>query len=219
MRPDNPVRGVLRPADGQRRRRLSDDEYTALGAAIRQAEQAGIWPAAIGATRFLAVTGWRSGEAVGLRWTDVDLVRRTATLTDTKSGRSIRPLSNCACDILLKLPRTASLVFPASRGDGQMTGFRKFWDRIVRPSDLPSDITPHVLRHSFASLAGDLGYSEPTIGALVGHKGSSITSRYIHSADAVLLAAADAVASETARRMGDSDTSGSVVAFRHSGGA
>ncbi len=51
-----------------------------------------------------------------------------------------------------------------------------------------------MLRHSFASLAADLGYSEPTIAALVGHKGHSITSRYIHSADAVLLAAADAVA-------------------------
>jgi hypothetical protein len=39
----------------------------------------------------------------------------------------------------------------------------------------------------------DLGYSEPTIAALVGHKGRSITSRYLYSADAVLLAAADAV--------------------------
>jgi integrase len=58
-------------------------------------------------------------------------------------------------------------------------------------------VTPHTLRHSFASLAGDIGYSETTIAALVGHKGRSITSRYIHSADAILLAAADAVADRT----------------------
>jgi integrase len=64
-------------------------------------------------------------------------------------------------------------------------------------------VTPHVLRHSFASLAGDLGYSEPTIAALVGHAGRSVTSRYVHSADAVLLAAADAVADRTAELMGD----------------
>ena len=57
------------------------------------------------------------------------------------------------------------------------------------------------LRHSFASLAADLGYSELTIGALVGHKGRSITSRYVHSADAVLLRAADAVATRTAALM------------------
>ena len=60
-----------------------------------------------------------------------------------------------------------------------------------------------MLRHSFASLAGDLGYSEPTIAALVGHKGRSVTSRYVHSADAVLLAAGDAVADRTLELMGE----------------
>jgi hypothetical protein len=39
------------------------------------------------------------------------------------------------------------------------------------------------LRHSSASLTADLGYSEPTIAALVGHKGQAITSRYVHSTD------------------------------------
>jgi len=75
-----------------------------------------------------------------------------------------------------------------------------------------------VLRHSFASLAADLGYSEPTIAALVGHKGGTITSRYIHTADAVLLAAADAVADETVRRMGDTKPSGQVVELRRVAG-
>jgi integrase len=84
-----------------------------------------------------------------------------------------------------------------------MTGFKKIWPRIAKLGGLPKDVTPHVLRHSFASLAGDLGYSEPTIAALVGHKGHSITSRYIHAADAVLLAAADAVSGRTAELMGD----------------
>ena len=50
---------------------------------------------------------------------------------------------------------------------------------------MPADITPHVLCHSFASLAADLGYNEPTIASLIGHKTHSITSRYVHSADAV----------------------------------
>jgi integrase len=95
------------------------------------------------------------------------------------------------------------LAFPASRGAGQMSGFRSFWARIAKLCSLPADITPHVLRHSFASLAADLGYSEPTIAALIGHKGHSMTSRYIHSADAVLLAAADAVAQRTAELMGE----------------
>jgi integrase len=75
------------------------------------------------------------------------------------------------------------------------------WLKIAKLGDLPADITPHVLRHSFASLAADLGYNEPTIATLLGHKTHSITSRYMHSADAVLLAAADAVANATMKLM------------------
>ena len=82
-----------------------------------------------------------------------------------------------------------------------MVGYRKSWLKIAKLGALPGDITPHVLRHSFASLAGDLGYSEGTIATLIGHKGHSITSRYVHTADAVLLAAVDAVANATWKLM------------------
>src|SRR5438105_13891997 len=99
----------------------------------------------------------------------------------------------------------------ATRGDGPMVGFKKFWPKMGKLGGLPADITPHVLRHSFASLAGDIGYSEPTIAALVGHKGHSITSRYVHSADAVLLAAADAVANQTSKLMGETKPVGVVI--------
>jgi integrase len=201
LRPDNPVHGVERPADGRRERRLTDDEYKALGAALRKAEGAHLWPAAIAVARFLALTGWRSGEALGLRWDEIDLERRTATLGDTKTGRSVRPLSRAACNLLQEIGRTSDLVFQATRGDGRMTGFPKFWAKISKLGGLPVDVTPHTLRHSYASLAGDLGYSEPTIAALIGHKGHSITSRYVHTADAILLAAADAVADRTAGLM------------------
>ena len=43
--------------------------------------------------------------------------------------------------------------------------------------------------------------ADATIGALLGHAGHTITRRYIHSADAALLAAADKVAAETGRLM------------------
>jgi integrase len=79
------------------------------------------------------------------------------------------------------------------------------WLRIAKLGDLPADITPHVLRHSFASLAADHGYNEPTIASLLGHKTHSITSRFVHSADTVLLAAADAVANATLKLMGDKE--------------
>jgi integrase len=218
MRPDNPVHGVMRFADGRRERRLSDNEYAALGVALRQAEEEGIWPAAIAAARFLGVTGWRSGEALAVKWSDLDLARRTARLPDTKTGLSIRPLSYAACDVLRGLPRigSADLVFPATRGNGRMIGFPKLWARIAKLGGLPADVTPHTLRHSFASLGADLGYSEITIGALIGHRGQSITSRYMHTADSVLLAAADAVANRTVELMGDARPDSAVVPLRGS---
>jgi len=218
VRSDNPVHGIMRPADGRRERRLTNDEYRALGKALRKAEEAKIWPAAIAAARFLALTGWRSGEALGLRRSEIDLSRRTAMLTDSKTGRSLRPLSHAACDVVRALLDTSGksddLVFAATRGEGRMAGFPKLWARIAKLGELPSDVTPHTLRHSFASLAADLGYSEPTIAALVGHKGHSITSRYIHTADAVLLAAADAVANRTAELMDEPKSAAKIVKLR-----
>jgi len=214
MRPDNPVRGVVRPADGRRERRLSDEEYKALGTALRKAEAANIWPSAIAAARFLALTGWRSGEALALRWDEIDLERRTARLGDTKTGQSIRPLSHAARDLLQNIGQTGELVFQATRSNARMAGFPKFWAKIAKLGGLPADVTPHTLRHSYASLAGDLGYSEPTIAALIGHKGHSITSRYVHTADAVLLAAADAVADRTNQLMSGHRSSGVIVRLR-----
>lgn len=215
MRSDNPAHGVMRFADGKRERRLSDEEYAALGAALRKANaEESIWPAAIGATRFLALTGWRSGEALGLRWDEIDLARRTATLGDTKTGRSVRPLSRAACNALRGVTKAGALVSPATRGGGRMAGFPKLWAKIAKLVELPSDLTPHTLRHSFASIAGDLGYSDPTIGALIGHKGHTMTSRYVHAADAVLLAAADAVANRTVELMGDAKPDAQVIPLR-----
>jgi integrase len=130
------------------------------------------------------------------------MTRAPATLRDTKSERA---LSVAACNVLRSMLRiNGQRGFPATRGDGLMTGFPKQWARITKLAQLPGDITPHTLRHSFASVAGDLQFSVLTIKALIGHRaGHSVTSGYVHAADAVLLAAADAVANETAKRMGE----------------
>jgi len=216
LRADNPVRGVERHAYAQRQRRISDSEYAALGEALRTIPETA-WPIAVAATRFLARTGWRRGEMLALRWSEVDLATRTARLSDTKTGASLRPLSHAACDLLLGLPRLGALVFPASVGvDKPMRGFHKIWLRLAKRAALEADVTPHVLRHSFASIAADLGYSELTIAALLGHKKASITSKYAHHADAVLLQAADAVADRIAELMGDARPGGAIIPFKKS---
>ncbi|MBR0649230.1 site-specific integrase [Roseomonas terrae] len=213
MRPDNPVTGTVRYADGRRERRLTDVDYAALGKGLTAAAviqprsddkpgKALVWPAAIAVTRFLALTGWRSGEALGLTWGMVDLARRTATLPMSKTGHSIRPLAVAACNVLRTMGagNADALVFPPSRGKGTMSGFPSLFARIGKAGGLAPDVTPHVLRHSFASLGNDLGLTEATIGALVGHKGGGVTRGYIHAGDAVF-PAADRIASATLRKM------------------
>jgi integrase len=149
------------------------------------------------------------------RWPDVDLATRTARLADTKTGSSLRPLSYAACDVLRSLPRLGALVFPASTGESKpMRGFPKIWARIAAKGSLPSDVTPHVLRHSFASIAADLGFSELTIGALLGHQKASVTSKYAHHADSVLLQAADAVANRITELLGEARESGAIAELR-----
>jgi integrase len=214
MRPDNPCAKVRRYADGRRERRLTDDEYAKLGTGLKAADGT-MWPPAVACFRFLMLTGWRVGEALSLRWRDADLVRRTAILPDTKSGRSMRPLSNAACDLLRTLNGVSDnqFVFPASRPGVVMSGFKRHARRIVAISGL-SGITPHVLRHSYASLANDLGFSDATIGSLIGHRQRSITSRYVHGADAVLLAAADQVARRTSELTGETAATAEVVELR-----
>lgn len=211
LRPDNPVRGIPRHADGQRTRRATSDEYAALGDALRTMPDT-VWPVAVAAAHFLAITGWRRSEALLLRWSEVDLATRTAWLMDTKTGKSMRPLSHAACDVLRSLPRLGEVVFPASRGAGQpLAGFHKTWLRIAKHAKLDAAVTPHILRHSFASVAADLGFSELTIATLLGHKKASITSKYSHHSDAVLLAAADKVARHIEETLGFAEPEGKVV--------
>ena len=60
------------------------------------------------------------------------------------------------------------------------------------------NVTPHTLRHTFASIAASLGFSELTISGLLGHGPRGVTQRYVHL-DVALVIAADQVSAEIAR--------------------
>ena len=104
--------------------------------------------------RLLAFTGCRRGEFINLRWDEVDETKGCFRLRDSKEGRSTRPIGRAAFDILGQIrPDVASgYVFRGAVDGKPFLGFPKAWALILKNSDL-SDITPHVLRHSFASTA------------------------------------------------------------------
>lgn len=144
----------------------------------------------------LALTGCRRGEIINLRWDEVDEAKGCFRLRDTKEGASIRRVGKAAFAVLSKVrpDRSVSYVFPSTIEGKQFVGFPKGWISIFKNAAL-SDITPHVLRHSFASTANYLGFSESTIAAMLGHSRGTVTSRYVHHVDAILVHAADVVAS------------------------
>jgi integrase len=210
---ENPARGVHRFPDVKRRRFLSIDELIALGTAMREAE--GENRTGIAATRALLLTGCRKMEILGLPWSWLDDRARCIRFSDTKSGAQLRPIGAAAVAQLEMQPKKddCEWVFPADRGDGHFIGLPRVLDRLCARAGLV-DVTVHTLRHSFAAVAAELGFSELTIAGLLGHKVSGVTARYAHVPDSALVAAADRVAARIAAALDGTKTADVVPIFR-----
>ncbi len=191
----NVTHGIKKPKDRVRDRRLSEDEYRLLGAMLNEVEEDPELETTGAVIRLLALTGCRRSEIISLRWDEVDFENSCLRLADSKEGASIRPIGLSAIELLEERGKKtkSEYVFPGPRGAGPFGSFPNHWQKIFGRGELP-DFTAHVLRHSFASTANDLGFTESTIAALLGHATNSITSKYIHSLDTVLVMAADTVA-------------------------
>jgi integrase len=212
IRLDNPCRGVERSPDGSKDRILSPEEYHRLGGALNKLETDGSNPVAIAAIRILALSGCRKGEVFSLRRNAVDHHRQAIRLEDTKTGQQLRPIGHAALEVLDAIPgkEGSSWLFPASRGDGHLTDVKLF-QKAMKLAEL-EDVSLHVLRHSFASTALELEYSELTIAGLLGHRSHSVTSRYSHHVDRALISAADRVSAIIAGRMaGRESETGTIV--------
>jgi integrase len=122
--------------------------------------------------------------------------QRYVRFPDTKSDGQVRVIGQAAVDLITKLPinEGSPYVLPADWGERHFTAVVATLDRLCADAGL-EHVTPHTLRHTFASVAGDLGFSELTIKALLGHAARGVTQRYVHIDEAVRMAA-DRVAAQ-----------------------
>ncbi len=190
----NPAHGLRKPKDNVRNRRLTQAEYRTLGEMLRKAAENEKYAMTVDIIRQIALTGCRRTEMIRLMWTEADTEDSCLRLADSKEGASIRPIGLPVVEYFeeRRKGQTNTYVFPGQGEDNAFGSFPNHWEQIFKDSAL-ADVTPHVLRHSFASIANDLGFTEVTIAELVGHSKGSVTSKYIHTLDTALIMAADTI--------------------------
>ena len=211
---ENPARGLKKPPDRKQRRFLNFEEIRKLGQAMREAELVGENPVAIATIRLLLLTGLRRMEALALRHSSVDGPARCIRFEDTKSGPQLRPIGAEAVKLIEAQPvfGVCHWVFPACHGDGHFVGLPKVLERICARAGLEG-VTIHVLRHSFAAAAAEMGFSELTIAGLLGHSVPGVTARYAHVPDSALVTAANRVSGRVASAL-DERVEAEVIPLR-----
>ncbi len=238
----NPVRGVKRFADKQKKALLTSEQYHWLARALdwldaRRDRYGKRMHSATGlaAIRFIALTGVRRGEAQNLRWDEVDLHGTCIALGETKTGPSLRPLSRAANAVVDAQATIADFVFAGGSELKGYWGLPGLWKtvqnaalRLARaeaasqgqpaPTSPLSGLTLHSLRHSFAGTAESLGATIPTIAALLGHRLGGVTGGYIlKRVDVLLIDAANRVADQIELQMSGKAPPSNVIAFQPRG--
>ncbi len=129
-------------------------------------------------------TGLRIGaEALALRWEDLDLRRGLLTVQAAyaKSGQTRTvPLNARALEALTELKRTAGYVFSKPNGE-QYKSFEKPFTALCHQVGLAgTGVSPHTLRHTFASRLVMAGVDLRTVQELGGWSDLSMVQRYAH---------------------------------------
>jgi len=151
----------------------------------------------------LYATGLRVSELVQLRVADVNLDAGYLTCTGKGGKQRVVPIGDEAVSwvrrylssarpALVRLGASPRL-FVNARGGRALTrvGFWKILKQYARQAGLPTSLSPHVLRHSFATHLLDRGADLRAIQLMLGHADLSTTQIYTHVHESRLRAVYD----------------------------
>jgi integrase/recombinase XerD len=168
---------------------LSRDEVARLLAAPRGTEPAVLRDRAL--LELMYACGLRASEAIGLRMGDVDLDAAVLRATGKGSKERLVPIGRTAVEAVRVYvergrPKLVGLapephLFVNQRGSGlTRQGLYKIVQRYARAAGLDGKMSPHTLRHTFAThlLAG--GCDLRSLQEMLGHADIATTQMYTH---------------------------------------
>jgi integrase/recombinase XerD len=145
----------------------------------------------------LYATGLRVSELVGVRAADLHLDEQYLTCIGKGSKERIVPIGEQASEWITRYQstarrdltkgRAAARLFLNARGGAlSRVGFWKILKQYGRAAGLPRTLSPHVLRHSFATHLLERGADLRAIQLMLGHADLSTTQIYTHVLEARL---------------------------------
>jgi integrase len=181
---DSPIRKVTKPREPRGRVRfLGDDERMRLLGACKQSQNPYLYPIVVVALS----TGMRQAEILNLKWSDVDLVKGTVVLYETKNGEIRQvPIAGHALELLQNLDKIrrldTKLLFPGKFA-WKPIDIRTAWENAIKSAEI-LNFKFHDLRHSAASYLAMNGASLAEIAEVLGHKTLAMVKRYAHLSEA-----------------------------------
>lgn len=164
---------------------LNSEEIRVLLAAPDPATLLGLRDRAILET--LYSTGIRVGALVGMNRGGIDLIGELARVKEKGKKERLCPLGSYAVralrDYLKAFPQAASAdpLFCNRTGSRLAAGsVRKLLDKYIKRAAIEKRITPHALRHSFATHLLNAGADLRSVQELLGHESLSTTQIYTH---------------------------------------
>lgn len=140
----------------------------------------------------LYATGLRVSELIGLRMDNISLTQNIVRVVGKGQKERLVPMGEIAADYLAKyiqferpqlLSQSSDVVFPSRRGN--LMTRQTFWHRVKYYAQLAGinvHLSPHTLRHAFATHLLNHGADLRVVQMLLGHSDLSTTQIYTHVA-------------------------------------